>query len=659
MSRIGGIVRKNGHDSNEAIARSLLSILRDRGPDSEGVWTATDVSLCHASLQTTPEAKLEEQPTSNRRDTTVCTADIRIDNRDKLVKRLHLTDGGQYRLSDPEILLEAYKEWGLELTQYLIGDFSFAIWDVSRKRLFCSRDAMGIRPFYYCKDDSFLFSSEVKPLLENSKKHKRGTNEDKIFSYLRGELRFEKSTFYDNIYRLLPGHSMVVNIDGRVCEWQYWSPENDLSPLKLKDDREYEEAFREVFKKSVSSCLRSSSKVGFMLSGGLDSSAVLRGALEFKGGTSPDDCVVYSGVYPSYTDESTLIDESTYIKDVIKKYNIRKRNIISDKISPINGVEDVLKIKSEPFQARGHYRMWEIGKKSVKDDVNVMMSGMGGDVVVGYGYEHINMLASNKMWGEFSRVASNLERNCRKEDLEYSEEKVFYRFGLSAIVKLVQEGRIRKALSSFAGVISNMNVRKARFLRKLIWRSIPFRMRNGLPLTGSEDYDIAQGKPVMHDDEDTNDGPDSWMRSRIKGLRDSALLEAMESVDPLMSHHRVEARHPFCDRRVVEFCLSVPPDQRIKGGWPRSLLRRAMGHHLPKSVARRLSKGQLGAAIARNLLKFESEKIEHVLQDEGIAPYVDKKAARQAYQRLQQSPSLGGDAERLIRCIILSMWLQD
>lgn len=659
MSRIGGIIRKNGRDSNEAIARSLLSMFRDRGPDDEGVWTDTNASLCHASLQTTPEAKLEEQPTSNRWDTAVCTADIRIDNRDKLVSRLHLSDGEQYQLSDPEILLEAYREWGLELTQHLIGDFAFAIWDVPKRRLFCSRDAMGIRPFYYREGDAFLFSSEVKPLLRESNEHEISINERKVISYLRGGEGDKKRTFYKHIYRLPPGHSMVVSIDGNNRRWKYWSPEKNVSPLNLKDEREYEEAFREVFKESVKSCLRTSSKVGFMLSGGLDSSAVFRGALEFEGGIPPADCVVYSGVYPSYAGEDTVIDESEYIKEVLKNYKVKKRKIVSDDISPLNGVEDLLKIKKEPFQARGHYRMWEIGRGSKKDGVKVMIDGMGGDIVVGYGYEYLGMLAKSKKWNEFSKLTNKLEKNCQKVSLKYGQEKSLYRFGLSSVVKLVQEGRLCEALASSAGAISSMDIKKLRFLRKLIWRSIPFRIRDSFPFTSSENRDIARGTSAVSDDENTGGGPNSWMRSRIRGLRDSALLEAMESVDPLMAHHRVEARHPLCDRRVVEFCLSVPPEQRIKDGWPRSLLRRAMGRHLPKSVARRLSKGQLGAAIARNLLKFESERIEYVLQDESIDPYVDKEAARQAYQRLQQSPSLGGDAERLIRCIMLSMWLQD
>ncbi len=177
--------------------------------------------------------------------------------------------------SDAELVLRAYECWGEDCPNRLLGDFAFAIWDARNQRLFCARDYVGVKPFYYHRSASFFaFGSEIRAVLALDAVPRR-LNESRLADFLVEELdrEDEESTFYQDVQRLPAGHSLTVS-PGRFAVRDYW---NLKAPpvLKLGSLREYGEAFREIFVDAVRCRLRSTHPVGSTLSGGIDSSSVV------------------------------------------------------------------------------------------------------------------------------------------------------------------------------------------------------------------------------------------------------------------------------------------------------------------------------------------------------------------------------------------------
>jgi asparagine synthase (glutamine-hydrolysing) len=247
----------------------MLTTLAHRGPDGAHMWCEGAVGLGHLTLCTTPEARHETLPLAASR--AVLTADMRLDNRAELLSALGLRhDPGDERC-DSQILLAAYDKWGEACPQHLLGDFAFAIWDGCRQRLFCARDHMGLKPFYYYASPRvFVCASEIKALWCEPSVSPR-VNELRVGYHLifRDD---PANTFYRDIRRLPPGHALSVTLEGERLT-RYWA----LDPtheLHLSSNEAYAEQFEALFTEAVRCRLRTSHAVGSILSGGLDSSSI-------------------------------------------------------------------------------------------------------------------------------------------------------------------------------------------------------------------------------------------------------------------------------------------------------------------------------------------------------------------------------------------------
>src|SRR5262249_8962588 len=142
------------------------------------------------------------------------TADARIDNREELIAALELTGRPSEAIADSRLILAAYERWAERCPERLLGDFDFAIWDGRRPAFVCARHTFAVRPFYYFRSNRlFAFASEIKALLCLSQVPRR-LNEVKVADYLAPGPEDETLTFYQEIFRLPPGHSLAVSRDG-------------------------------------------------------------------------------------------------------------------------------------------------------------------------------------------------------------------------------------------------------------------------------------------------------------------------------------------------------------------------------------------------------------------------------------------------------------
>ena len=186
MSGIIGLYHLDGRPAEERILQQMAQAIAHRGPDGIRYWSDGPVGLGHLMLQTTPESARERQPLANA-DATLClTVDGRIDNRRELRQALDSNGFPPRDDTDAELLLRAYECWGESCPNRLLGDFAFAIWDARKKQLFCARDYVGVKPFYYHRSAAlFAFGSEIRSVLALETIPRR-LNESRVVDFLVG-----------------------------------------------------------------------------------------------------------------------------------------------------------------------------------------------------------------------------------------------------------------------------------------------------------------------------------------------------------------------------------------------------------------------------------------------------------------------------------------
>ncbi len=165
MSGIAVIWNRDGRPVDGAQIVRMTELMKHRGPDGERHWRRGPVAIGHCALNTTPEALADQQPLIDEAAGLCITFDGRIDNREELKTLLDINGSDLISVSDPRLVLAAYRKWGEACVEHLLGDFAFAIWDERQRRLFCARDFLGVRPLFYALvGDTFVCASEVRTL---------------------------------------------------------------------------------------------------------------------------------------------------------------------------------------------------------------------------------------------------------------------------------------------------------------------------------------------------------------------------------------------------------------------------------------------------------------------------------------------------------------
>ena len=409
MSGIVGIYYLDGRPvEREALGR-MVDTLAHRGPDGADVWCEGSVGLGHRMLWTTPESLLEQLPLVDRTGNLVLTADARIDNRDELISALSLSDRPAEKITDSDLILAAYKKWGRQCPGKLIGDFAFAIWDKCKRVLFCARDHMGVKPFYYYHEPGkfFAFASEIKGLLCLEAVPRR-VNEAKVGVYLcqlSGFAQLKPDTFYEDILRLLPAHSMVLSERGMEFQ-SFWDLDGEAKKIQLSSDGEYVEAFKERFTEAIACRLRSAYPVASTLSGGLDSSSVscvARNLLRQQNHqaellTVYADCAVPSA------------DEKAYVNTVLAQGGFKHQIAIVS--GPISSAQTVTPWIDQPVQMPTPAMLLAFSQSVQQQGARVVLTGHDGDTIVSHGQDYLNELVELGEWDYLKKfVAWRINNN--------------------------------------------------------------------------------------------------------------------------------------------------------------------------------------------------------------------------------------------------------
>jgi asparagine synthase (glutamine-hydrolysing) len=282
MCGISGLIGTSVTGMNELI-NVMNNALSHRGPDDEGYYVSNEgdpVVLGHRRLSIIdPEGG--KQPLCNEDGSVWITFNGCIYNYMELAQVLRQKGHRFTTHTDTEVIVHAYEEYGPDCVEKFIGMFAFAIWDTRRKELFCARDRIGVKPFYYWQhDNTFLFASEIKALLATSMFPPK-VNACGLQEYLIFQASISDQTMFKDVYQLMPGHCMVIDATGNIRKlWQYWD-------LKFEPQIEQDEAYlvdhlRLLLEDAVKIRMRSDVPLGCHLSGGLDSSTVACLASKFN-----------------------------------------------------------------------------------------------------------------------------------------------------------------------------------------------------------------------------------------------------------------------------------------------------------------------------------------------------------------------------------------
>lgn len=663
MSGILGVY----HPDDRAVKREHLiemsATIAHRGPDGLDFWCQENVGLGHLMLWTTPESLEEKLPFSDNNGNYVITADARIDNREELISLLKL-ENRTSSIADSEIVLAAYQKWGQDCPSKLLGDFAFAIWNSTTKSLFCARDHFGVKPFYYLyqPEVGFVFASEIKALFVYPGV-KRQLNRAQIADFLELDFSDRVTTSYKNILRLPPAHYCIVSSQGFKAE-RYWS----LDPhreIKLNSDREYAEAFKEIFTEAVRCRLRSAFPVGSHLSGGLDSSSVTCVARKLLSEQNNLPLHTFSNIF----DDVIECDERKYINRILEQGGLTPHYVHADRFKPLSNLENFWKYEDEAYAFPSYHYLWSLNQVTQKAGVRIVLDGFDGDSVVWHGFERIAELASKGEWQQFV-----LEVKYTAKNYGGSASAIARQYGLGQLFNLVVSWNWFAVTTGIRQMHLNFGFSRKEIVLKYIfqpfWNDFKHKFfgqnrevtDSSLSIENSIHRDDNQ-KYYREQDREQKIVLNSISKEQhYQNLNDSDGVTsiAFEQADKCSSPYSVEMRHPFFDKRLVEFCLALPAEQKLYHGFGRVVMRRALEGILPNEVQWRGDKTSMTPNFLNSIVNLDRKLLDRVVFDENcsLKKHIKTDLLKEAYRQVT-SNKYSEDLHNVIvwRVVTLSMWL--
>ena len=638
MSSFVGLLRFDGAPCDPSVIEAMLGRLSHRvtpdGARRASVRCRGSVGLGCAVLPTTPQARRElEQPDAHQvlregdRELWIAS-DGRLDNRDEIIGALGAGEAREW--SDGRLMLAAYARWGEASVRRLRGDFAYAIWDQTRQNLFCARDRFGVKPFYYAHvpGQFFAFASEIKalwcvPALDSS------VNPAQIADYLASQFRDKTSTFYRNAHRLAPAHWMKISRENGEARPQLYWELDEQSELTLDgnaraNDEEYARRVRASFDESLDERMSCDGKLAAFLSGGLDSSSIAALA-ERKIEDSHQPLTTFSTIFERFAQ----CDERAYIDQTLARGDFAPLWMNGDDISPFEGIERIVWHLDGPSSAPNICSAWAQYRHLQEAGISVVLDGHGGDEVVCMGYERVSELLRH---GHFAAA--------------WHEIGLLHRHGVTQQAPALQmwsallwHARDKRGWGRLTRSVRRRHVRRiqeADTTQQLLAHSLGVIAPQTLALLEDE-----QAAP-SHKNQSVRQHHAETLATALQPL-------ALEGIDAMSGAHALETRCPFWEQQLVQLCVSLPADQKMREGHNRYVMRRAMEGILAPGVQWRRNKTDFGPQITTVLRERETQRLDRFFGTweqivPALEPYIDMERAHSHWQALQNAPAGSGEA---------------
>ena len=559
MCGIAGIFHLNKKPVEERVLKVMNRTMTHRGPDAEGYYIDNYAGIAHRRLSII-DLSGGKQPLSNEDESVWISFNGEIYNFLEL-KSLLESKGHKFATkSDTEVIVHLYEEYGDKSVEMLQGMFAYSIWDKKQKKLFIARDRLGIKPLYYYFDgNTFLFGSEIKPILKYGKSIPKDLDYTAIYDYLTfGFIPAPKSIF-SSIKKLEPGYTLSIDLNSKTVKLnKYW----DISfanQVKWKEN-ELKEAIISNLKSTVKSHLISDVPLGAFLSGGIDSSAVV---------------AVMSGLINepvktcSIGFDNNRVSELPYAKEVAELFQTNHYEHI---VTPdgINILDKLLYHYDEPFADTSALPSFYLSQIT-RQKVTVALSGDGGDEnFAGY----------------------------RRYVLDYAENKVrsvmpsFIRSPLFSMLGFIypkadwlpQVFRAKTtfqnlAKTPFEAYYNTISIYPEIFLNEILTSDFKTKL---------DGYTSKSLIKSHYDNADSNDPLDKILYTEIKTfLPDDYLVK----VDRASMANSLEVRVPLLDHKFMEFTAKIKPSLKLRKFSSKYIFKKALEPLLPDSILYRKKQG--------------------------------------------------------------------
>tara|TARA_A100001388_G_scaffold275967_1_gene262568 strand:- start:819 stop:2636 length:1818 start_codon:yes stop_codon:yes gene_type:complete len=586
MCGIAGILSLKDEKIFEKDIRIMNKAVIHRGPDAEGYFFEDNLALAHRRLSIIDLSQNANQPFFYK-DRYVLVFNGEIYNYLEIKKKLSLLGYDFQTNSDSEVLIKAYAHWGSDAQNMFNGMWAFAIWDRKKKELFCSRDRFGIKPFYWgLKSNNFYFGSEIKQLRAIGIGKKCNKKEISIYIYT-GCTNSSNESFYDGIYSLDKGHSLLIKKNGSRIIDRWYSLKNKIYLSKKNADPE---ELYSILNSSLQLRLRSDVNVGTALSGGIDSSSLV--SLAVRNYQKMINDGEFIAIHAKSTDP--LVDESSFAIEAVKK-SLCNLNLVEPKFYDFNNsIKEIIFYQDEPFASQNIFMQYFVMNRAKELDCKVMLDGQGADeIFLGYSrliFPYFFYLLRKEGIFKFLKESNQYIKNNYEINI-YSFLKYFFGYPCGSL--------------------------RSRYMRKRM-QCINLSIDPVRKLYG----EIARTKDNLDD-------------AQILEIEKITLPQLLRTEDRNSMANSIEARIPFLDYRLVEYCLNLKPESKIKEGWTKYPLRNL--NLIDKNLAWRKSKYGYDAPQSEWSQKLSKEMLSKITNSEFMKSIADLKKIRDGWFKMNSN----------------------
>jgi asparagine synthase (glutamine-hydrolysing) len=583
MCGISGVVSRSRSVDPVADVTRMNNLVRHRGPDGEGVFYRQGFALGHRRLAIVDLSESGHQPMA-RGGRYWITYNGEIYNYLELREELQLLGETFQSGTDTEVILSAYARWGAECLHRFNGMWAFAIYDAQEERLFLARDRFGVKPLYYAETPSrFAFGSEIKQLLPFLP-HVRANRKVVIEAMLTSIDGHSSATFFDGVLAFPQGHRAIYDLRSHrfiIEPWYVLRAARDAQDLREEDAVE---RFRTLFEDSVRIRMRADVQVGTCLSGGLDSSATSGTASRIYHKSSNSR---FMAIHAKSIDAET--DESHHAHQAAKALGLDLHIVEPKTAEFIATIDELSYTQEEPFGSGSMFMGWHVFQRARALGCPVMLNGQGGDEIL-LGYErYFAAHLSTMPWFKKPHEVWAVTRHSNLTVLQLLQYIIYFRFARMRIERLKSRSLVRRALQ-----------------RKADFETVRASARSFRNIGDMQHLEISSIQ----------------------------LPHLLRYEDRNSMRHSIETRLPFLDYRLVEFCLGLPMEVKMRNGWSKYVLRVAMSDLLPSGIAWRRTKLGFEAPMRSWLTAADGLMREAVRTSPMLREVTDHSSLLERFERL-------------------------
>ena len=557
MCGITGIINKTGQEVDYVLLKKMATTIHHRGPDEDGVMIDSSVGFFHKRLAII-DLLSGQQPMAFENNIIVFNGEIYnyIELRESLKKKGHYFQ----TTSDTEVILHLYVEYGNDFVNLLNGMFAFIIYDKNKNQLFITRDHFGIKPLYWYHDANIIaFGSEIKALLAHPDITAEADS-DHLYEYLTFQFIMGEGTMFKNIYKILPGHSMTINLNNwDIKIFKYWQPNFRVDQFHTEEY--FITKLQDILEETVSQQLRSDVPLGTYLSGGIDSSLVTIMASKLLNKSIKS----FSGAFT----EGPEFNELEYARIAAKTANAELFEIFPTEQEFIDLIPNLIYHLDEPVAGPGLFPQYIVSKLASKH-VKVILGGQGGDEIFG-GYTRY--------------IVAYLEQALKGAIFESNEEAEHIVSLESILPNLPSLKQYIPMMKSFwkEGAFEGMDHRYFHLINRM--GNIAEFFQPDFVRECNREKIFSKFSAYFNDPETKsyfNKMTHFDMLASLPGL-----LQVEDRVSMSVS---IESRVPLLDRRIVDLISTMPAGMKFKGGEMKYLLKKTIKDIMPPEIMSRKDK---------------------------------------------------------------------